>query len=72
MSGATRQLKGAPVWLLLLQGTNGDAVILGMSSMEQLQENLAAVEEGPLEPAVVEAFDQGWHLVAHECPNYFR
>lgn len=56
----------------LLQGTHGDAVILGMSSLEQLEQNLALVEEGPLEPAVVEAFDQAWNLVAHECPNYFR
>lgn len=55
-----------------LQGTHGDAVILGMSSLEQLEQNLALVEEGPLEPAVVEAFDQAWNLVAHECPNYFR
>uniref|UniRef100_A0A8C2YRI0 NADP-dependent oxidoreductase domain-containing protein n=1 Tax=Chinchilla lanigera TaxID=34839 RepID=A0A8C2YRI0_CHILA len=55
-----------------LQGAHGDAVILGMSSLEQLQQNLAAVEEGPLEPAVVQAFDQAWNLVAHECPNYFR
>ncbi|XP_016277567.2 aflatoxin B1 aldehyde reductase member 4-like [Monodelphis domestica] len=55
-----------------LQGARGDAVILGMSSLEQLQQNLAASEEGPLEPEVVRAFDQAWHLVAHECPNYFR
>ncbi|XP_017650764.2 aflatoxin B1 aldehyde reductase member 2 isoform X2 [Nannospalax galili] len=55
-----------------LQGTRGDAVILGMSSLEQLEQNLAATEEGPLEPPVVDAFDQAWHLVAHECPNYFR
>ncbi|OWK12885.1 hypothetical protein Celaphus_00014704 [Cervus elaphus hippelaphus] len=55
-----------------LQGTHGDAVILGMSSLEQLEENLAATEEGPLEPAVVHAFDQAWRLVAHDCPNYFR
>lgn len=55
-----------------LKGTHGDAVILGMSSLEQLEQNLALVEEGPLEPAVVEAFDQAWNLVAHECPNYFR
>ncbi|XP_045860686.1 aflatoxin B1 aldehyde reductase member 3 isoform X1 [Meles meles] len=55
-----------------LQGAHGDAVILGMSSMEQLAQNLAATEEGPLEPAVVQAFDRAWHLVAHECPNYFR
>ncbi|XP_049734063.1 aflatoxin B1 aldehyde reductase member 2-like [Elephas maximus indicus] len=55
-----------------LQSARGDAVILGMSSLEQLQQNLRASEEGPLEPAVVDAFDQAWHLVAHECPNYFR
>ncbi|EAW94879.1 aldo-keto reductase family 7, member A3 (aflatoxin aldehyde reductase), isoform CRA_b [Homo sapiens] len=55
-----------------LQGAHGDAVILGMSSLEQLEQNLAAAEEGPLEPAVVDAFNQAWHLVAHECPNYFR
>ncbi|XP_077007175.1 aflatoxin B1 aldehyde reductase member 4-like [Tamandua tetradactyla] len=55
-----------------LQGVHGDAVIQGMSSLEQLEQNLAASEEGPLEPAVVEAFDQAWRLVAHDCPNYFR
>uniref|UniRef100_A0A8C5LH11 NADP-dependent oxidoreductase domain-containing protein n=1 Tax=Jaculus jaculus TaxID=51337 RepID=A0A8C5LH11_JACJA len=54
-----------------LQGAHGDAVIIGMSSLEQLQQNLAAAEEGHLEPAVVDTFDQAWHLVAHECPNYF-
>lgn len=57
---------------LPFQGAHRDAVILGMSSLEQLEQNLAATEEGPLEPAVVQAFDQAWHLVAHECPNYFR
>ncbi|XP_031235106.1 aflatoxin B1 aldehyde reductase member 2 isoform X2 [Mastomys coucha] len=55
-----------------LQGTRGDAVILGMSSLEQLEQNLAATEEGPLEPSVVDAFNQAWNMVAHECPNYFR
>lgn len=55
-----------------LQGDLGDGVIIGMSSMEQLQENLTAAEEGPLKQEVVDAFKQGWDLVAHECPNYFR
>ncbi|XP_075802513.1 aldo-keto reductase family 7 member A3-like [Microtus pennsylvanicus] len=55
-----------------LKGAHGDAVILGMSSLEQLEQNLACVEEGPLEPAVVEAFDQAWDLVAHDCSNYFH
>ncbi|KAL7843262.1 hypothetical protein AOLI_G00247740 [Acnodon oligacanthus] len=55
-----------------LKGDLGDGVIIGMSTMEQLQENLAAAEEGPLKQEVVDAFKHGWDLVAHECPNYFR
>uniref|UniRef100_A0A8D0E0A8 Aldo-keto reductase family 7 like/pseudo n=1 Tax=Salvator merianae TaxID=96440 RepID=A0A8D0E0A8_SALMN len=55
-----------------LQGEHGDAVILGMSTMEQLQQNLQASEEGPLQPEVVEAFEKAWQLTAHDCPNYFR
>ncbi|XP_028260838.1 aflatoxin B1 aldehyde reductase member 3 [Parambassis ranga] len=55
-----------------LKGDLGDGVIIGMSSMEQLQQNLAAAEEGPLDQRVVDAFKDAWNLVAHECPNYFR
>ncbi|XP_066526384.1 aflatoxin B1 aldehyde reductase member 3 [Hoplias malabaricus] len=55
-----------------LKGDLGDGVVVGMSTMEQLQENLAAAEEGPLKQEVVDAFKHGWDLVAHECPNYFR
>ncbi|XP_036414956.1 aflatoxin B1 aldehyde reductase member 3-like [Colossoma macropomum] len=55
-----------------LKGDLGDGVIIGMSTMEQLQENLAAAEEGPLKQEVVDAFKHGWDLVAHECPSYFR
>ncbi|XP_037623014.1 aflatoxin B1 aldehyde reductase member 2-like [Sebastes umbrosus] len=55
-----------------LKGDLGDGVIIGMSSMEQLLQNLAATEEGPLDQRVVAAFNEAWNLVAHECPNYFR
>ncbi|XP_047203367.1 aflatoxin B1 aldehyde reductase member 3 [Girardinichthys multiradiatus] len=55
-----------------LKGDLGDGVIIGMSNMEQLQQNLAAAEEGPLNQRVVDAFNEAWDLVAHECPNYFR
>ena len=57
---------------LPLQGLRGDAVILGMSSLEQLEDNLAAVRAGCLGAAVEQAFDQAWRLVAHDCPSYFR
>nr|XP_033938052.1 aflatoxin B1 aldehyde reductase member 2-like [Pseudochaenichthys georgianus] len=55
-----------------LKGDLGDGVIIGMSSMDQLQQNLAAAEEGPLDERVVNAFNDAWNLIAHECPNYFR
>ncbi|KAF7651303.1 hypothetical protein LDENG_00112620 [Lucifuga dentata] len=55
-----------------LKGDLGDGVIIGMSNMEQLQQNLFAAEEGPLDERVVSAFNEAWNLVAHECPNYFR
>ncbi|XP_038163762.1 aflatoxin B1 aldehyde reductase member 3 [Cyprinodon tularosa] len=55
-----------------LKGNLGDGVLIGMSNMEQLQQNLAAAEEGPLDQRVVDAFKEAWDLVAHECPNYFR
>ncbi|KAM4871423.1 aflatoxin B1 aldehyde reductase member 2 [Thomomys bottae] len=74
-SSAPSMTSAALQWIYhhsLLQAAHGDAVILGMSSPEQLDQNLAATEQGPLEPAVVEAFDRAWHLVAHVCPNYFR
>uniref|UniRef100_V9KR16 Aflatoxin B1 aldehyde reductase member 2 n=1 Tax=Callorhinchus milii TaxID=7868 RepID=V9KR16_CALMI len=55
-----------------LQGDLGDGVVIGVSGLEQLQQNLAGSEEGPLPPSVVEAFNEAWMLVAHDCPNYFR
>ncbi|KAM9444084.1 aflatoxin B1 aldehyde reductase member 3 [Clarias gariepinus] len=55
-----------------LKGELGDAMIIGMSTMEQLHENLEAAEGGPLKQEVVDAFKRGWDLVSHECPNYFR
>lgn len=58
------------IWCL--QGDEGDGVIIGMSSMDQLRENLTAAAEGPLKQGVVDAFKHAWDLVAHECPNYFR
>lgn len=58
--------------LLASQGSLGDAVIVGMSNMEQLEQNLNYSEEGPLLPPVVEALDEAWKLTAHDCPNYFR
>jgi aflatoxin B1 aldehyde reductase len=38
----------------------GDGVIVGASSTKHLEENLKALDEGPLPEDVVEALDEGW------------
>lgn len=65
-------LLGSAALSISSQGSLGDAVIIGMSNMEQLEQNLTYSEEGPLLPAVVQAFDKAWNLSAHDCPSYFR
>jgi aflatoxin B1 aldehyde reductase len=38
-----------------------DGVILGASSAEQMEENVAACERGPLPQDVAEVFEQSWN-----------
>ena len=56
----------------LLHHTAADCVILGASSMEQLNQNLAAGEDGPLPEDVVKACDQVWQDLRGPLPVYNR
>jgi aryl-alcohol dehydrogenase-like predicted oxidoreductase len=56
----------------LLHHTVSDVVILGASSMTQLNENLAAAEEGPLAEGVLKACDQVWRDLRGPLPVYNR
>ncbi len=56
----------------LLHHTVSDVVILGASSMAQLNENLAAGGEGPLPEDVIKASDQVWHDLRGPLPVYNR
>ncbi|MCL4401611.1 MAG: aldo/keto reductase [Acidobacteria bacterium] len=56
----------------LLHHTSTDCVILGASRLEQLEENLKAVEEGPLPAEAVEACDRVWAGLRGVTPNYNR
>lgn len=38
----------------------GDGVIVGASSVKHLEENLTALDQGPLPEEVVQALDDGW------------
>lgn len=72
---AVTPAKAALRWLAhhsQLDPAHGDAILLGASKMPHLQENLDGALGGPLEPAVVTAFDQAWALAQPICPVYFR
>ena len=52
--------------------TPADCIILGASTIQQLQQNLDVFERGPLPEDVVKAVDQVWHNLRGITPNYNR
>ena len=56
----------------LLHHTPTDCVILGASRMEQLEENVAAMEDGPLTADTVDACDAVWKRLRGVAPVYNR
>lgn len=55
-----------------LEAGTGDGVVLGASSMTQLEQNLVAMEQEPLPVAVVDAFEDACSAARSESPPYFR
>ena len=56
----------------VLHHTAADCVILGASSLRQLDENLAAAAEGPLPEETVKACDEVWQELRGPLPVYNR
>lgn len=56
----------------LLHHTSIECVILGASKLEQLEENLAAAEEGPLDTETLGALDKVWERLRGVTPKYNR
>ena len=56
----------------LLHHTATDCVILGASRIEQLEENLKALEEGALPAETVAACDNIWAKLRGVTPQYYR
>lgn len=50
----------------------GDGIVIGISSLQQLQANLDALEEAELPAAIVQALDSAWELTKPSCPLYWR
>jgi aflatoxin B1 aldehyde reductase len=55
-----------------LKREHGDAIIIGASSTNHLEQNLADFEKGPLPEDVVEAYDQAWAKTKGVVANYFH
>jgi aflatoxin B1 aldehyde reductase len=49
-----------------------DGIIIGVSSLKQLEGNIKDLEKGPLPKEVVEALDKAWEGIGGSCPNYWR
>jgi aryl-alcohol dehydrogenase-like predicted oxidoreductase len=56
----------------LLHHTPIECVILGASKLDQLTENLAAAEEGPLDPETLAGLDEVWLRLRGVTPKYNR
>ncbi|KAF9967823.1 hypothetical protein BGZ70_008051 [Mortierella alpina] len=60
-------------WMMHHAGLHArDGVVIGVSSVQHLEENLQAMAQGPLPTAVVVAFDEAWEEVKVACPSYFK
>ena len=62
-------------WLVhhsLLDAERSDGIILGASTTEHLEQNLAACAGAPLAPEIVEILDRGWEIIKPNCFRYFR
>jgi aflatoxin B1 aldehyde reductase len=61
-------------WLMqhsFLKGPSGDGVIIAASNLKQWEYNLNSLS-GELPMKVLEALDQAWEKVRHDCPSYSR
>src|SRR6185503_7649271 len=56
----------------LMHHTVVDSVILGASKLDQLKQNLAVLDEGPLPPEALEVCDQVWRDLRGSTPIYNR
>lgn len=55
-----------------LSNDKGDGIILGASSQKHLEQNLEALNQGPLPDEVISALENGWEIARPNCIKYFR
>jgi len=53
-------------------GKQGDAIIIGQSSLEHLKSNIEGCRKAELPQSIVEAYDKGWKLCKADVASYLR
>ena len=56
----------------LMHHSMSDGILLGASTFEHFQQNLAACRKRPLSPTFCKAFDDAWAIARPACQRYFR
>ena len=56
----------------VLKSDLGDAVILGASKVQHLEDNLVDVEKGPLPEEVVNSLERAWLIAKGSAPKYWH
>ncbi|KAI0133989.1 aflatoxin B1 aldehyde reductase member 3 [Xylariales sp. AK1849] len=57
---------------LNIKDGGNDGVIIGISSLDQLEANLDNLEKGPLPEEVVKELDRAWSVAKADAPNYWH
>jgi aflatoxin B1 aldehyde reductase len=57
---------------LKMQNGGRDGVIIGVSSLAQLESNLKDLEKGPLPDDVIKALDEAWLITKPTTTNYWQ
>jgi len=56
----------------LLSGEYNDGVIVGCSSLQQMEQNLTYIDQGPLPKHLVEEMEMVWQSVKGVGPSYHK
>ena len=57
---------------LKIKNGGGDGIIIGVSSLSQLEGNLRDLDKGPLSEEVIKTLDQAWLITKPTTPNYWH
>lgn len=56
----------------MMDAAKNDGILLGASRLEQMTQNMAAVEKGALPQSVLDAMDAAWEIAKPDSPAYFK